>query len=84
MVRLITRKRDPVSPAALSMEELLYTILGNRKGARSIVQETGGDLRRLAGMEVEDLMVLPGVGDATAAKVAVLFEIITRVVRGQR
>jgi len=84
VVRLMTRKRDPVAPAALSMEELLYVLLGNREAARSIAQETGGDLRRLAGMDVQDLMVLPGVGDGTAAKVAALFEVITRVVRGQR
>lgn len=80
----MTRKRDPVTPSALSMEDLLYVLLGNREAARSIVAETGGDLRKFVGMELQDLTVLPGVGEGTAAKVAALFEIVTRIVRGQR
>jgi DNA repair protein RadC len=66
------------------MEDLLYVLLGNREAARSIVAETGGDLRRLAGMEVDDLAVLPGIGEGTVAKIAALFEIVTRIIRGQR
>jgi hypothetical protein len=50
------------------MEDLLYVLLGNREAARSIVAETGGDLRRLAGMEVDDLTVLPGIGEGAAAQ----------------
>jgi DNA repair protein RadC len=84
VVRLMTRKRDPVLPSSLPMEDLLYVLLGNREAARSIVAETGGDLRRLAGMEVDDLTVLPGIGEGTAAKIAALFEIVTRIIRGQR
>lgn len=66
------------------MEDLLYVLLGSRQAARAIAEETGGDLRRLVGMELEDLMVLPGVGDGTAARIAALFEIIGRLVRGAR
>jgi DNA repair protein RadC len=84
VVRLMTRKRDPVLPSSLTMEDLLYVLLGNREAARSIVAETGGDLRRLAGMELDDLTVLPGIGEGTAAKIAALFEIVTRIIRGQR
>ncbi len=78
----MTRKRDPVPPSAVPMEDLLYVLLGSRRAARSIVEETGGDLRRLVGVELADLMVLPGVGDGTAARIAALFEVISRIVRG--
>jgi DNA repair protein RadC len=84
VVRLMNRKRDPVLPSSLPTEDLLYVLLGNREAAQSIVAETGGDLRRLAGMELDDLTVLPGIGEGTAAKLAALFEVITRIIRGQR
>jgi DNA repair protein RadC len=84
VVRLITRKREPVTLSALSTEELLYVLLGNREAARAIAAETGGDLRKLVGKEIADLTVLQGVGDGAAAKIAVLFELVTRLVRSNR
>jgi hypothetical protein len=35
-------------------------------------------------MELDDLTVLPGIGEGTAARIAALFEIVTRIIRGQR
>jgi len=43
------------------------------QAAASIAEYTGGDLRRLSGMELADLEGIPGVGRATAVRLFVFF-----------
>ena len=69
-----TRKHDPIDLAGLPFEQRLSILLGgNDKAAASIAEFTGGDLRKLSGMELADLEGIPGVGRATAVRLFVFF-----------
>ena len=72
-----TRKHDPIDLAGLPFEQRLSILLGgNDKAAASIAEFTGGDLRKLTGMELADLEGIPGVGRATAVRLFTFFSLV--------
>jgi len=72
-----TRKHDPIDLAELPFARRLSILLGgNDKAAASIAEFTGGDLRKLTGMELADLEGIPGVGRATAVRLFVFFTLV--------
>lgn len=79
--RAFTAKRSPVAPHEIEQETLLGLLLGDRRGAKAILEYSGGDLRKLDGLDLRDLAGIPGVGEATAARVAALFALIDRLLQ---
>lgn len=79
--RAFTKKRAPLAPQEIEQETLLGLLLGDRRGARAILEYSGGDLRKLDGLDLRDLAGIPGVGEASAARVAALFALINRLLQ---
>lgn len=77
-----TRKRNPRPVESLSLEEVLYLVLGDRRAARSIAEASQGDLRTLHGWDVRDLTALPGVGEAYAMRLVGIMELLRRMIQG--
>ena len=72
-----TRKHDPIDLARLPFARRLSILLGgNDKAAASIAEYTGGDMRKLTGIELADLEGIPGVGRATAVRLFVFFTLV--------
>lgn len=81
LYRALTRKGEPATVEALSDVELLRVLVGER-AAQSLIEATaahGG----VAGLhhlgDVHDLTRFPGVDEATAARVAVVWELAARI-----
>lgn len=79
--RAFTAKRAPITPHEIDQETLLGLLLGDRRGAKAILEYSGGDLRKLDGLDLRDLTGIPGVGEATAARIAALFALIDRLLQ---
>jgi|GEM_PF-3106971 len=74
--RLFTRKNNPIRPDSAKQTELLAILLADRRSAESIMEYAKGDLRNLNGVELKELLGLPKVGEAAAAKLVSLFALI--------
>lgn len=71
-----------LGPESLSLRELLILLVGSgRSGASAVsvaeqlLEESQGSLRRLSVMSVASLETLPGVGAATASRIAAALEV---------
>lgn len=65
----------------MTLAELLYSLLENRRAADSISEALKGDIRAIHDWDVRDLVALPGVGEGTAGKLMALTELIRRLVK---
>ena len=74
--RLFTRKNNPIRPDTAKQTELLAILLADQRSAESIMEYAKGDLRNLNGVELKELLGLPKVGEAAAAKLVSLFALI--------
>ena len=74
--RLFTRKNNPIQPDSAKQTDLLTILLADRSSAESIMEYAKGDLRNLNGIELKELLGLPKVGEAAAAKIVALFALI--------
>ena len=74
--RLFTRKNNPIQPDSAKQTDLLTILLADRSSAESIMEYAKGDLRNLNGIELKELLGLPKVGEAAAAKIVSLFALI--------
>jgi len=74
--RLFTRKNNPIRPDTAKQTELLAILLADQRSAESIMEYAKGDLRNLNGIELKELLGLPKVGEAAAAKIVALFALI--------
>jgi len=74
--RLFTRKNNPIQPDSAKQTDLLAILLADRRSAESIMEYAKGDLRNLNGIELKELLGLPKVGEAAAAKIVALFALI--------
>jgi len=74
--RLFTRKNNPIRPDSAKQTVLLAILLADRRSAESIMEYAKGDLRNLNGIELKELLSLPKVGEAAAAKLVSLFALI--------
>jgi len=74
--RFFTRKNNPVRPDTAKQTDLLAILLADRRSAESIMEYAKGDLRNLNGIELKELIDLPKVGEAAAAKIVSLFALI--------
>jgi DNA repair protein RadC len=74
--RFFTRKNNPVRPDTAKQTDLLAILLADRRSAESIMEHAKGDLRNLDGIELKELVALPKVGEAAAAKIVSLFALI--------
>jgi hypothetical protein len=73
LYRSLTRKLDPTDPNSLSDQAWLGVLIQDVRAARSLMAYAKGDIRNLAGLEMNDLAGFPRVGEGTAAKIAALF-----------
>jgi len=74
--RFFTRKNNPIRPDTAKQTDLLTILLADRRSAESIMEYAKGDLRNLNGIELKELLSLPKVGEAAAAKLVSLFALI--------
>ena len=74
--RFFTRKNNPIRPDTAKQTDLLAILLADRRSAESIMEYAKGDLRNLNGVELKELLGLPKVGEAAAAKLVSLFALI--------
>ncbi len=74
--RFFTRKNNPIRPDTAKQTDLLAILLADRRSAESILEYARGDLRNLNGIELKELIALPKVGEAAAAKIVSLFALI--------
>ena len=79
MFRSLTRKLDPTDPQTLSDLAWLTVLIQDVRAARSLMVYAKGDIRNLAGLEMSDLAGFPNVGPGTAAKIAALFVLCSRM-----
>lgn len=77
--RLFTRKKEPIAPTTAKQTDLMAVLLADRRSAESIIGYAQGDLRNLNGVEIKELVALPGVGEAAAAKVVALFALLQQL-----
>lgn len=77
--RSFIRKTNPTDPRQVEQKELLGLLLGDRRGASAILEYAGGDLRNLDGLDLRDIAGIPGVGEATAARLVALFALLDQM-----
>ena len=79
LFRSLTRKLDATDPNTLTDQAWLSVLIQDVRAARSLMIYANGDIRNLAGLEMSDLAGFPNVGPGTAAKIAALFILCSRL-----